>query len=75
MHHDSINPRPQNPIKTQTINQHEESNHRLSSMPYPSDMFPGAVHYPDSPKKKADAASNRVSPTSRTTKANYIYAS
>jgi hypothetical protein len=34
-------------------------------LPYPSDMFPGAVHYPDSPKKKADAASNRVSPTSR----------
>lgn len=34
-------------------------------LPYPSDMFPGAVHYPDSPKKKVGAVSNRVSPTSR----------
>ncbi|QQK41187.1 CFEM domain protein [Penicillium digitatum] len=34
-------------------------------LPYPSDMFPGAVHYPDSPKKKVGALSNRVSPTSR----------
>ncbi|CAG8888141.1 unnamed protein product [Penicillium egyptiacum] len=34
-------------------------------LPYPSDMFPGAVHYPDSPKKQAGAASNGVSPTSR----------
>ncbi|KAJ5616084.1 hypothetical protein N7537_001198 [Penicillium hordei] len=34
-------------------------------LPYPSDMFPGAVHYPDSPRKKVDPVSNRVSPTSR----------
>ncbi|KAK4864447.1 hypothetical protein LT330_009710 [Penicillium expansum] len=34
-------------------------------LPYPSDMFSGAVHYPDSPKKKVGAVSNRVSPTSR----------
>ncbi|KAJ5694784.1 hypothetical protein N7536_005196 [Penicillium majusculum] len=34
-------------------------------LPYPSDMFPGAVHYPDSPKKKLGPVSNRVSPTSR----------
>ncbi|KAJ5208856.1 hypothetical protein N7449_003235 [Penicillium cf. viridicatum] len=34
-------------------------------LPYPSDMFPGAVHYPDSPKKKVGPVSNRVSPTSR----------
>ncbi|CAG7964211.1 unnamed protein product [Penicillium nalgiovense] len=34
-------------------------------LPYPSDMFPGDVHYPDSPKKKVGTASNRVSPTSR----------
>ncbi|KAJ5436403.1 hypothetical protein N7445_007288 [Penicillium cf. griseofulvum] len=33
-------------------------------LPYPSDMYPGAVHYPDSPKKKV-VMSNRVSPTSR----------
>jgi hypothetical protein len=32
-------------------------------LPYPSDMYPGAVHYPDSPKKKV--VLNRVSPTSR----------
>ncbi|KAJ5944192.1 hypothetical protein N7516_004360 [Penicillium verrucosum] len=34
-------------------------------LPYPSDTFPGAVHYPDSPKKKVGPVSNRVSPTSR----------
>ncbi|KGO71838.1 hypothetical protein PITC_028410 [Penicillium italicum] len=34
-------------------------------LPYPSDTFPGAVHYPDSPKKKVGAVSNGVSPTSR----------
>ncbi|KAJ5507643.1 hypothetical protein N7527_009786 [Penicillium freii] len=34
-------------------------------LPYPSDMFSGAVHYPDSPKKKVGPVSNRVSPTSR----------
>ncbi|KXG46968.1 uncharacterized protein PGRI_037140 [Penicillium griseofulvum] len=32
-------------------------------LPYPSDMYPGDVHYPDSPKKKV--VLNRVSPTSR----------
>lgn len=31
-------------------------------LPYPSDVHPGAVDYPNSPKKKA---TNRVSPTSR----------
>ncbi|KAJ5130413.1 uncharacterized protein N7515_006452 [Penicillium bovifimosum] len=34
-------------------------------LPYPSDLCPGAVHYPDSPKKQAATVSNRVSPTSR----------
>ncbi|KAJ5960323.1 uncharacterized protein N7479_007473 [Penicillium vulpinum] len=34
-------------------------------LPYPSDMYQGAVHYPDSPSKKAGAVSNRISPTSR----------
>ncbi|CAI7643166.1 unnamed protein product [Penicillium crustosum] len=34
-------------------------------LPYPSDMFQGAVHYPASPKKKVGPVSNRVSPTSR----------
>ncbi|KAJ5978918.1 hypothetical protein N7501_002260 [Penicillium viridicatum] len=34
-------------------------------LPYPSDMFSGAVHYPDSPKKKVGPVSNGVSPTSR----------
>ncbi|KAJ5834935.1 hypothetical protein N7447_000961 [Penicillium robsamsonii] len=33
-------------------------------LPYPSDMYPGAVHYPVSPKK-VGAVSNRISPTSR----------
>jgi hypothetical protein len=28
-------------------------------------LFPGNVHYPDSPKKKVVTVSNRVSPTSR----------
>lgn len=34
-------------------------------LPYPSDVFPGDVHYPASPKKNAGTVSNRVSPTSR----------
>ncbi|OQE46808.1 hypothetical protein PENCOP_c001G03481 [Penicillium coprophilum] len=34
-------------------------------LPYPSDMYSGAVHYPDSPKKRVGTESNRVSPTSR----------
>ncbi|KAJ5384614.1 hypothetical protein N7517_002525 [Penicillium concentricum] len=34
-------------------------------LPYPSDMYPGVMHYPDSPKKKVAAVSNRISPTSR----------
>ncbi|OQD86978.1 hypothetical protein PENANT_c006G04324 [Penicillium antarcticum] len=34
-------------------------------LPYPSDHFPGDVHYPDSPKKKIGTVDNRVSPTSR----------
>jgi hypothetical protein len=34
-------------------------------LPYPSDLFPGVVHYPDSPKKQAVTVSSRVSPTSR----------
>ncbi|KAF9251396.1 hypothetical protein DTO006G1_4614 [Penicillium roqueforti] len=34
-------------------------------LPYPSDMHPGDVHYPDSPKRKAGAVSKRVSPNSR----------
>ena len=33
-------------------------------LPYPSDMYPGVVGYPDSPKKRT-GVENRVSPTSR----------
>ncbi|KAJ5773412.1 hypothetical protein N7457_008308 [Penicillium paradoxum] len=34
-------------------------------LPYPSELCPGVVHYPDSPKRKAVSMANRVSPTSR----------
>ncbi|KAJ6044260.1 uncharacterized protein N7446_002457 [Penicillium canescens] len=42
-----------------------KSRNPSGELPYPSDLFSGDVHYPDSPKKKAVTVSNRVSPTSR----------
>ncbi|KAJ5953140.1 hypothetical protein N7454_000036 [Penicillium verhagenii] len=36
-----------------------------TELPYPSEMFPGVVLYPDSPKKRLEDAPVRVSPTSR----------
>ena len=42
-----------------------KSRNPSGELPYPSDLFPGDVNYPDSPKKKAVTVSNRVSPTSR----------
>lgn len=34
-------------------------------LPYPSEMFPGVILYPDSPKKRPEDAPQRISPTSR----------
>ncbi|KAJ5644832.1 hypothetical protein N7507_010843 [Penicillium longicatenatum] len=36
-----------------------------TELPYPSEMFPGVVLYPDSPKKRPEDAPRRISPTSR----------
>lgn len=36
-----------------------------NELPYPSDMFPGVVLYPDSPKKRPEDDPKRISPTSR----------